>query len=67
MQGVFALMLIFGLFSVDLPFSSAQTIFNVLDYGAKADGKKDDSNVHFINFLVNFSLFSPSLSNKYKA
>uniref|UniRef100_A0A7N2MPQ8 endo-polygalacturonase n=1 Tax=Quercus lobata TaxID=97700 RepID=A0A7N2MPQ8_QUELO len=42
--GVFALMLIFGLFSADLPFSSAQTIFNVLDYGAKADGKTDDSN-----------------------
>ncbi|KAK7854076.1 polygalacturonase [Quercus suber] len=41
---VFALMLIFGLFSADLPFSSAQTIFNVLDYGAKADGKTDDSN-----------------------
>ncbi|KAK7854072.1 polygalacturonase [Quercus suber] len=43
-MGVFALMLIFGLFSADLPFSSAQTIFNVLDYGAKADGKTDDSN-----------------------
>ncbi|KAL4654069.1 hypothetical protein ACB092_01G351600 [Castanea dentata] len=43
-KGVFALMLILGIFSADLPFSSAQTLFNVLDYGAKADGKTDDSN-----------------------
>jgi len=41
--GVFALMLIFGLYSADLPFSSAATIFNVLNYGAKADGKTNDS------------------------
>nr|POF24622.1 putative polygalacturonase [Quercus suber] len=41
---VFALMLIFGLYSADLPFSSAATIFSVLNYGAKADGKTDDSN-----------------------
>ncbi|KAK7849408.1 putative polygalacturonase [Quercus suber] len=41
--GFFALMLIFGLYSADLPFSSAATIFSVLNYGAKADGKTDDS------------------------
>ncbi|KAL0013783.1 hypothetical protein SO802_000852 [Lithocarpus litseifolius] len=43
-MGVFAFMLIFGLYSADLPFSSAATIFSVLNYGAKADGKTDDSN-----------------------
>ena len=55
-------MLIFGLYSADLPFSSAATIFSVLNYGAKADGKTNDSNVHFLLIpfwiLVFFFFFS---------
>jgi len=60
--------LILGFVSATLCLSSnAETkvkYFNVMDYGAHADGQTDDSNVYkcVTFFILSFSFASPSLN-----